>query len=443
MHLLAGAGRQRDRGRRRRPGDLPLPLRRAAQHPAPSASATPRHRQIVLGAQLPLARRDPRTPPSRCVAPQPRSATAKALIAVRGAGGRVERARRSATTATRPRWVAGLIADALAAGTPPAEVLVLARTGYATRPDPGRAGRGRDPAPRARLASASTSAPRSATRSPTSRCWPTRPTRRRSGAPCRRRGAASARPRIEPRRRRRARALRRRPDRRQRPRPRAHRRSARSRRATGSPRFGAGSSASAAEYRAGRSLGHVVVATVTLDGGLVAHHEQRRDRSPQPDERRDAERVLEDLRSLCRAAQAFDDDQVGTGASLTGFLEHAAGLHAAGAPARRGPPHHRLHHPPRQGHRSRSSCCCSAARSSCCRPGARCESADPEDLDEERRLFYVAATRAKDRLVITRCRVRGGRPTGGPSRFLAEAGLDLAPARARRLTHPSTRRSHP
>ena len=51
------------------------------------------------------------------------------------------------------------------------------------------------------------------------------------------------------------------------------------------------------------------------------------------------------------------------------------------------------------------------------------ESPDPEDLAEERRLFYVAATRAKDTLVITRAHVRAGRPTGGPSRFLAEAGL--------------------
>ena len=50
-------------------------------------------------------------------------------------------------------------------------------------------------------------------------------------------------------------------------------------------------------------------------------------------------------------------------------------------------------------------------------------SPDPEQLAEERRLFYVACTRAKDRLAITHAGTRGGRPTGGPSRFLTEAGL--------------------
>ena len=36
---------------------------------------------------------------------------------------------------------------------------------------------------------------------------------------------------------------------------------------------------------------------------------------------------------------------------------------------------------------------------------------------------YVAATRAKDRLLITHVAERGRRPTSGPSRFLIEAGL--------------------
>jgi DNA helicase-2/ATP-dependent DNA helicase PcrA len=40
---------------------------------------------------------------------------------------------------------------------------------------------------------------------------------------------------------------------------------------------------------------------------------------------------------------------------------------------------------------------------------------------------YVAATRAKDRLLITHAAERGRRETGGPSRFLAEAGLEQTP----------------
>ncbi len=55
-------------------------------------------------------------------------------------------------------------------------------------------------------------------------------------------------------------------------------------------------------------------------------------------------------------------------------------------------------------------------------------SPDPERLAEERRLFYVAVTRAKDRLLITHAAERGRRPTGGPSRFLHEAGLQHVPS---------------
>jgi DNA helicase-2/ATP-dependent DNA helicase PcrA len=52
---------------------------------------------------------------------------------------------------------------------------------------------------------------------------------------------------------------------------------------------------------------------------------------------------------------------------------------------------------------------------------------DPEPLAVERRLFYVAATRAKDRLLIISAAERGRRPSGGSSRFLAEAWV-TAPA---------------
>jgi hypothetical protein len=57
-------------------------------------------------------------------------------------------------------------------------------------------------------------------------------------------------------------------------------------------------------------------------------------------------------------------------------------------------------------------------------------SLDPEAAAEERRLFYVAATRAKDQLVLTHVQVRGRRETAAPSRFLVEAGL-MEPSRRR------------
>ena len=50
-------------------------------------------------------------------------------------------------------------------------------------------------------------------------------------------------------------------------------------------------------------------------------------------------------------------------------------------------------------------------------------SATDRELAEERRLFYVAATRAKDQLLITHAARRNRRETAGPSRFLTEAGL--------------------
>ena len=64
------------------------------------------------------------------------------------------------------------------------------------------------------------------------------------------------------------------------------------------------------------------------------------------------------------------------------------------------------------------------ARGAAGTPGDRALcSPDPEALCEERRLFYVAATRAKDRLILTHVRTRAGRGTAGPSSFLHEAGL--------------------
>ena len=116
---------------------------------------------------------------------------AKALIAMRGGGGEV-RVIAYASDRHEADTVAAAIGQALAQGIPASEVLALARTGYATGPL--QAALARAGIPHRVRASACTSAPRSATRSRTSRCSPTPPTPRRSAAPSAHPDAASARP---------------------------------------------------------------------------------------------------------------------------------------------------------------------------------------------------------------------------------------------------------
>ena len=159
-----------------------------------------------------------------------------------------------------------------------------------------------------------------------------------------------------------------------------------------------------------------------LGGGLVAHHQHRRDSSPKPDERQDAERVLEDLRSLCRAAQAYEEHHADD-ATLTGFLEQAAGLHARELTP--GEADRRI--TVSSVHRAKGTEARLVVLLGCeerLLPSWRAlASPDAEQLAEERRLFYVACTRAKDRLILTHAAMRGGRPTAGLSRFVHEAGL--------------------
>jgi len=54
---------------------------------------------------------------------------------------------------------------------------------------------------------------------------------------------------------------------------------------------------------------------------------------------------------------------------------------------------------------------------------ARATDAAPQDIEEERRLFYVGVTRAREALILTRCKARvarGKRVPRTPSRFLAD-----------------------
>ncbi|HWD69432.1 MAG TPA: UvrD-helicase domain-containing protein, partial [Solirubrobacteraceae bacterium] len=276
----------------------------------------PGHAEIVLGRNF-RSRAEILEAAVSCVAHNEHRAP-KALIAMRGSGGQVQVVGLS-NEYHEAHWVAGQIADALAVGMAPTEILALARTGYATEPlqyalaqhgIPHRVLGSLGLYERAEVRDAlayltllqnplDAQAFRRAIASPRRGAGPATVARVVGWARDRHRGdliAASAG----------AAALEGLPN-----------QAARERLVE----FGQGLAQVRSELEAGRSLGHVVIAVVTGPGGLVRHYEHLRDHSPNHDRRADAERVLEDLRSLCRAAQAFEEQN--EQATLTGFLEHA------------------------------------------------------------------------------------------------------------------------
>ena len=325
MHLLAGSD-----GNVTVVGDDDQAIyrfrsRRAAQHPR-LRRALPAPRARRARPQLPLARRDPRPPPP-AASPTTSTGTRRrwSPCAARAGG-----SPRAASRCDRDEagWAAGLIADALAAGTA-ARRDPRARPHRASPPRPIQAALAAAGIPHRVLGSlglyeraevrdalaylALLANPRDA-----------HAFRRAVQAP--RRGVGTAT--IGARRRRRARALRRRPDHHQRQRARSctgvrsaadPRRARRVRRRPGGrARRSTGPAARSGTSSSPRSRSTAASSPTTRRAATARRA---------PSERRDGERVLEDLRSLCRAAQAYAD-QVGSGASITGFLEHAAGLHA-------------------------------------------------------------------------------------------------------------------
>jgi DNA helicase-2/ATP-dependent DNA helicase PcrA len=383
----------------------------------------PDHAQIVLGRNF-RSRAEILEAAVRCVSHNQHRAP-KALIAMRGPGGQV-RVAQLVNEYQEAHWVAGQIAEALAERIPPTEILLLARTAYATEPlQHALAHRGIPHRVLGSLGLYERTEVRDALAYLTllQNRQDAQAFRRAIASPRRGIGMATIARLVSWARDRHggdliaaatnAAGLDRAPS-----------EAARQRLV----KFGSGLSQVRSNLEAGRSLGHVVIATVTLPGGLVRHYEHVRDHSPDPERRADAERVLEDLRSLCRAVQAFEEQH--EDATLTGFLDHAAGLHAQEVDAASD---HRI--TVSTIHRAKGAEAALVVLLACeeqLLPSWRSlSSPDPGRLEEERRLFYVAATRAKDRLLITHAAERGRRETGGPSQFLYESGLLKPPISSR------------
>ena len=377
------------------------------------AERFPAHERIVLARNF-RSRAEILAPAARCIQNNS-DRVPKTLIAMRGAGGHAA-ASEFACDRDEASWSAATIAQELAAGTPPAEILLLARTGYATVPvQTALAGAGIPHRVLGSLGLYERSEVRDALAYLTLIANPAdaQAFRRAVATPRRGVGERTAGQIVARARERHDGDLI------------AASANAGTLGEIGSrkareqlERFGDGLQQARAGLEAGRSLGHVAITAVTLPGGLVAHHQRRIEHCADAVERRDAERVLEDLRSLCRAVQAYEEREHSP--TLTGFLEHARGLHA-----RELTPGQDRRITVSTIHRAKGTEARVVILAGCeerLLPSWRSLDA-PEQLQEERRLFYVACTRAKDRLYVTHARARGGRETAGPSRFLTEAGL--------------------
>ena len=385
--------------------------------------AFPSHRQIVLGCNF-RCRAEILNAAVGCVAHNHQRA-AKALLAMRGAGGQVE-ARWFAEDRGEAHWVTAQIAQALSAGTAGPEILVLARTAYATiRVQHALAQAGIAHRVLGSLGLYERSEVKDAIAYLTLLANPidAQAFARAIRSPKRGVGDATANRVVAQARERGTDLIA----------ACAHADQLEGIRSQTTihalARFGGGLEHVRAELAGGRSLGHAVVGAMTIDGGLVRAFQARRDRASAPEERRDAERLLEDLRSLCRAAQSFEEEHIDN-AALTAFLEHAAGLHAQEV----GPDQEDRRVTVSTVHRAKGTEAKLVIVVGCeeqLLPSWRSlSSPDASQLEEERRVFYVAATRAKDRLVLCHAAQRGNRATAGPSRFLTEAGL-IAAAEAR------------
>ena len=170
-----------------------------------------------------------------------------------------------------------------------------------------------------------------------------------------------------------------------------------------------------------RSYAHTAKELIDMPGGIRDTLETRRDSHPDGEQRHRAAQALEDLDSMVEAFIAYErrdpDD-----ASFAGFLgEVAMDL------TEEDPDIDRKRITISTYHRSKGVeadlVICTGCEEGLLPHWRTVEHGDLAALEEQRRLFYVGATRARRWLVFTHAGVRHGKPSAGRSRFLAEAGV--------------------
>jgi DNA helicase-2/ATP-dependent DNA helicase PcrA len=173
------------------------------------------------------------------------------------------------------------------------------------------------------------------------------------------------------------------------------------------------------ELADGGSVAKAVIGALSFRDGPVSAYQQLLEEATDQAVLRDTARVLEDLRSVCRAAQSYERER-GEQATLVGFLDQTRVEDRGGLTAEQDD---RL--TIATIHASKGTEAAEVWLLGCeerrLPSGQAIDAGDLMAIEEERRLFYVAATRAKDRLVVTMSHERTGGVTAGASRFLGEA----------------------
>ena len=183
--------------------------------------------------------------------------------------------------------------------------------------------------------------------------------------------------------------------------------------------FGAQLEAVRGEYLRTGQVAKAVIATLTIAGGPVDCYDELLQSTDDTAIAADCARVKEDLRSLCRAAHSYEQRHAPQ-ASLVGFLEQTRVEPADALTAERDT---RLTISTIHGAKGTEArfVCVIGCEERLLPIGYAIDSGQALRIEEERRLFYVAATRAKDRLTLSVAAERLGAPTHGPSRYVAEA----------------------